>query len=249
MSSGLPPPDYTVNESGERIIAASKRPDGTVRKERRVRAGYVPQDEQQVYVSRGAAVSSASMSPAAAFSIPSSWLEGIGAQLCLCQCSSVRTCPSARVLRTRQVSTGCFVGCRSRWGKAPFHSLSHCAEPPKPKTKAAAKNAKRKEKRLAESGGGGSSAGESAAAAVQKLSLGGAGAGPAPAPAAAAVAAAVDEPPSVEKQIRTLKKKMRQAEALGEKKAAGQALSAEEDAKLARLAAWQEELAALEAQL
>ena len=40
------------------MIAASKRPDGTVRKERRVRAGYVPQDEQQVYVSRGAAVSS-----------------------------------------------------------------------------------------------------------------------------------------------------------------------------------------------
>lgn len=57
MSAGLPPPDYTVSEAGERIIAQSKRPDGTVRKERRVRAGYVPQDEQQVYVSRGAAVS------------------------------------------------------------------------------------------------------------------------------------------------------------------------------------------------
>lgn len=47
-------------QAGERIIAASRRPDGTVRKERRVRAGYVPQDEQQVYVSRGAAVSAAS---------------------------------------------------------------------------------------------------------------------------------------------------------------------------------------------
>lgn len=57
--SGLPPPDYTVNEEGDRVIAASRRPDGTVRKERRVRAGYVPQDEQQVYVSRGAAVSNA----------------------------------------------------------------------------------------------------------------------------------------------------------------------------------------------
>lgn len=44
-------------QAGERVIAASRRPDGTVRKERRVRAGYVPQDEQQVYVSRGAAVS------------------------------------------------------------------------------------------------------------------------------------------------------------------------------------------------
>lgn len=44
-------------QAGERIIAASKRPDGTIRKERRVRAGYVPQEEQQVYVSRGTAVS------------------------------------------------------------------------------------------------------------------------------------------------------------------------------------------------
>ena len=44
-------------QAGERVIAASRRPDGTVRKERRVRAGYVPQDEQAVYVSRGAAVS------------------------------------------------------------------------------------------------------------------------------------------------------------------------------------------------
>ena len=57
VMSGLPPPDYTLNEEGERVVAASRRPDGTVRKERRVRSGYVPQDEQQVYVSRGAAVS------------------------------------------------------------------------------------------------------------------------------------------------------------------------------------------------
>lgn len=90
---------------------------------------------------------------------------------------------------------------------------------------------------------------------MQKLSLGGAAAGSAPAPAAglapaaAAAPAAADEPLSVEKQIRNLKKKMRQAEALAEKKAAGQALSAEEDAKLGRLPGWQEELAALEAQL
>ena len=56
--TGLPPPDYDLNGDGERVIAASKRPDGTVRKERRVRAGYVPQDEKAVYVSRGTAVSS-----------------------------------------------------------------------------------------------------------------------------------------------------------------------------------------------
>jgi len=47
---------YTMNADGERVIAASKRPDGTLRKERRVRAGYVPQDEQPVYQPRGAVV-------------------------------------------------------------------------------------------------------------------------------------------------------------------------------------------------
>ena len=53
----------------------------------------------------------------------------------------------------------------------------------------------------------------------------------------------------MEKQIRNLKKKMRQAEALAEKQAGGAALSPEEEAKLSKLPAWQEELAALEAQL
>ena len=46
-----------TREDGERVIAASRRPDGTVRKERKIRPGFVPQEEQQVYVSRGAAVS------------------------------------------------------------------------------------------------------------------------------------------------------------------------------------------------
>jgi Mago binding len=46
-----------TREGGERVIAASRRPDGTLRKERKIRPGFVPQEEQQVYVSRGAAVS------------------------------------------------------------------------------------------------------------------------------------------------------------------------------------------------
>lgn len=41
----------------ERIIPASRRPDGTLRKEIRIRAGYIPQDEVEKYVARGTRVS------------------------------------------------------------------------------------------------------------------------------------------------------------------------------------------------
>ena len=48
---------YSVNEQGEKIIAPSLRADGSVRKERKVRAGYIPQDEVPVYVPRQIRVS------------------------------------------------------------------------------------------------------------------------------------------------------------------------------------------------
>eukprot|EP00877_Chromochloris_zofingiensis_P011035 jgi/Chrzof1/6185/Cz17g14200.t1 len=43
-----------INDNGERVVGGTVRPDGTIRKERRVRAGYIPQDEQPVYMSMGA---------------------------------------------------------------------------------------------------------------------------------------------------------------------------------------------------
>ncbi|KAF6266110.1 hypothetical protein COO60DRAFT_643760 [Scenedesmus sp. NREL 46B-D3] len=44
---------YTVKDTGEKVLQGSRRPDGTVRKERRIRAGYTPQDEQPTYQSTG----------------------------------------------------------------------------------------------------------------------------------------------------------------------------------------------------
>ena len=44
---------YVVNSAGETVIPGTRRPDGTVRKERRVRDGYIPPDERKTYMSRG----------------------------------------------------------------------------------------------------------------------------------------------------------------------------------------------------
>ncbi|CAI0439254.1 unnamed protein product [Linum tenue] len=41
-------------KEGERILAPTRRPDGSLRKPIRIRAGYVPQDEVAIYQSKGA---------------------------------------------------------------------------------------------------------------------------------------------------------------------------------------------------
>ncbi|XP_065872363.1 partner of Y14 and mago [Euphorbia lathyris] len=41
-------------KEGERIVAPTRRPDGTLRKPIRIRAGYVPPDEVAIYQSKGA---------------------------------------------------------------------------------------------------------------------------------------------------------------------------------------------------
>ncbi|ONK75209.1 uncharacterized protein A4U43_C03F14490 [Asparagus officinalis] len=44
----------TIPKEGERILGPTRRPDGTLRKPIRIRAGYVPQDEVAIYQSKGA---------------------------------------------------------------------------------------------------------------------------------------------------------------------------------------------------
>ncbi|KAL8521000.1 hypothetical protein ACS0TY_011519 [Phlomoides rotata] len=41
-------------KQGERLLAPTRRPDGSLRKPIRIRAGYVPQDEVAIYQSKGA---------------------------------------------------------------------------------------------------------------------------------------------------------------------------------------------------
>ncbi|XP_071725622.1 partner of Y14 and mago-like isoform X2 [Rutidosis leptorrhynchoides] len=50
-------------KEGERILGPTRRPDGTLRKPIRIRAGYVPQDEVAVYKSKGSQLRTETVPP------------------------------------------------------------------------------------------------------------------------------------------------------------------------------------------
>eukprot|EP00879_Flechtneria_rotunda_P008394 GHRR01008793.1.p1 GENE.GHRR01008793.1~~GHRR01008793.1.p1 ORF type:complete len:196 (+),score=76.06 GHRR01008793.1:302-889(+) len=184
--------DYTDNGNGERVLAGSRRPDGTLRKERRIRAGYTPQDEQPTYQS-----------------------NGVQAR------QGIPKCP----------------------GLDPEQATAAAVA----KSKSAKKNEKRKAKKAE---GATSEAQQQSSNPVAKAPQPPA-ATPQPAPASPSAAAAASDAGAalLDKQLKTLSKKVRQCQGLVNRQAAGEALSQQEQEKVAKMSAWQEDIRQLEHQL
>jgi hypothetical protein len=115
--------NYVINEKGEKVIGPSRRPDGTLRKERRVRAGYTPQDEQPAYMSVGAAVRNGSHRAYKAAIAPGDATLAAGRPV---QCTAMGTacCPvaasgalterAACTAHPPRAVTACFLACELR---------------------------------------------------------------------------------------------------------------------------------------
>ena len=188
---------------GRNIISATRRPDGTLRKERRIRPGYVPQEEQEVYVSKGAMVITR-RSPASPPPFPAAHAVSP------CCVDSARNLRKLRFVATQlQRDAGRVPGFDPSAAQA-----IKAAAAASNKSKAAKKNEKRKEKKHAAAAVDNldscdnrcQSAPETA---LQRLDLGADAADTATEPAKFS-----EQRAALEKQLRALRKKVRQLRAI-----------------------------------
>jgi partner of Y14 and mago protein len=121
----------SIPKEGERIIAPTRRPDGSLRKPIRIRAGYVPQEEVAIYQSKGALVSPSGPS---FLGLPSFLLP------------LPRLC-SISLLLSGWLLVSCSMQMRKSGSDVPPGCDPALAADAKPKTKAAKRNERRKEKR------------------------------------------------------------------------------------------------------
>ncbi|KAL6761293.1 hypothetical protein V8C86DRAFT_2535180 [Haematococcus lacustris] len=204
MSKELIQPVITAD--GEKILPQTRRPDGTLRKERRIRDGYTPQEEQQTYQSRGVLVR-----------------------------QNVPVCPG---LDTEAIAS------------AAKQAMS----------KSQKKNEKRKEKKLEADSVSSSSCSAASGPTASKPAPNQPPAAKPPPPAAPLAEAPPSAAPTAgpgadsgaqtaDKQLRALRKKLRQAEGLAERASSGARLTTEEQDKVAKVAAWSQEVEELERKL
>ncbi|KAI9030543.1 hypothetical protein DFJ74DRAFT_702834 [Hyaloraphidium curvatum] len=195
MSRPQPSAAGIVAKDGERVVAATRRADGSLRKEIRIRPGYVPPEDVARYANQ----------KVEGMKLPEGYVVGLG------------------------------VVDKNKAGHAPGEAE---------KSKAAKKNEKRRAKKK-KGGEGGDEEGDQADGQTEPPVAATSAAGAAPADPAAAEATPADD----QKHLRNLKKKLQQAKDLEAKKAAGDALLPEQEAKVSRLPELEDEVAALEAKL
>ncbi|CAI5468056.1 unnamed protein product [Closterium sp. Yama58-4] len=198
-------PPGSVAPPDERVIPASRRPDGTMRKEIRVRAGYVAQEEVATYVARG------SRPKGSGPELPPGMDPELAAEM------QKKKAAAAKKKKKAQGAGGgasSAAGASNRRSSVQQEANSQLAEAMDELTVSGADK----------HGGGASSRADS----TQSGSDG-----------------SVGGKAEIEKKIRALKKKIRQAEALE----SAENLSPEQVEKLKKLSDWRSEVEAMEQQL